>query len=83
MYSLGLNNTPRISFKFVKLRIKNIRRFKQGVSRCKMAGAGFQCIAKLRALIPRIATIRITSWQSALDCAADYQPPPSGLIRTL
>jgi hypothetical protein len=82
-YNLGPNNTPRISFKLVKSRIKNIRRFKQGASRCKMAGAGFQCIAKLRALTPQIATIRITAWQSALDRAADCQPPPSGLIRTL
>jgi hypothetical protein len=75
MYSLGLNNTPRISFKLVKSRIKNLRRFKQGASRCKMAGAGFQCIAKLRALIPQIATLRITAWQSARDRAADCQPP--------
>jgi hypothetical protein len=44
-----------------------------------MAGAGFQCFAKLGALTPRIATIRITAWQSALDRAADCQPPPSGL----
>jgi hypothetical protein len=83
MYSLGLNNKPRISFKLVKSRIKNIRRFKQRASRCKMAGAGFQCIAKLRALTSQIANIRITAWQSALDRAADCQPPPSGLIRTL
>jgi hypothetical protein len=75
MYSLGLNNTPRISFKLVKLRIKNIRPFKQGASRCKMAGAGFQCIAKLRALTPRIATIRITAWQSALNHTAECQLP--------
>jgi hypothetical protein len=74
MYSLGLNSTPHISFKLVKSRIKNIRRFKQGASRCKMACAGFQCFAKLRALTPRIATIRITAWQSALDRAADCQP---------
>jgi hypothetical protein len=32
---------PHISFKLVKSRIKNIRRYKQGASRCKMAGAGF------------------------------------------
>jgi hypothetical protein len=42
-----------------------------------MAGTGFQCFA-LCALTPRIATIRITAWQSALDRAADCQPPPSG-----
>jgi hypothetical protein len=39
MYSLGLNNTPRISFKLVKSRIKNIRRFKQGAPRSKMMSA--------------------------------------------
>jgi hypothetical protein len=38
-----------ISFKLVKSRIKNIRHFKQGASRCKMARAGFHSIAKLRA----------------------------------
>jgi hypothetical protein len=73
----------RISFKLVKLRIKNIRCLKQGASLCKMAGAGFQCFAKLSALIPRIATIRITAWQSALNHTADCQPPLSGLIWTL
>jgi hypothetical protein len=73
MYSLGLNNTRHISFKLVMSRIKNIRPIKQGASRCKMAGVGFQCIAKLRAPIPRIATIRITAWQSALNHTADCQ----------
>jgi hypothetical protein len=38
----------RINFKLVKLRIKNIRCFKQGASRCKMVGPGFHFIAKLR-----------------------------------
>jgi hypothetical protein len=38
-----------------------------------MAGTGFQCFAKLCALTPQIATIRITAWQSALDRAADCQ----------
>jgi hypothetical protein len=38
---------PCISFKLVKLRIKDIRRFKQGASRSKMEGTGFHCIAKL------------------------------------
>jgi hypothetical protein len=37
----------RISFKLVKPRIKNIRHFKQGASRCKMAGAGFHYFAKI------------------------------------
>jgi hypothetical protein len=50
-YSLGLNNTPRISFNLVKLSVKNIRHFKQAVSRRKMAGAGFHSIAKLCAQI--------------------------------
>jgi hypothetical protein len=49
LHSLGLNNIPRISFKLVKLRIKNIRPFKQGASWSKMAGTGFHSIAKLRA----------------------------------
>jgi hypothetical protein len=49
VYSLGLNNTPHISFKLVKSCIENIRRFKQGASQCKMAGAGFHCFAKIRA----------------------------------
>jgi hypothetical protein len=83
VFSLGLNNTPSISFKLVKSRIKNIRCFKQEASRCKMAGAGFHSIAKLRAPMPRFATIRITAWQSALNCTADCQPLLSGLIRIL
>jgi hypothetical protein len=49
MYSLGLNIAPRIRFTLVKSRFKNIRRFKHAVSRCKMVGAGFHSIAKLRA----------------------------------
>jgi hypothetical protein len=32
VFSLGLNNTPRISFKLVKSRIKNKRCFKQEAS---------------------------------------------------
>jgi hypothetical protein len=75
VYSLGSNNMPRISFKLVKSRIKNIQRFKQGASQCKMVGAGFQCIAKLRALIPRFATIRITAWQSALNIYCGLPTP--------
>jgi hypothetical protein len=49
VYSLGLNNAPRISFTLVKSSVKNIRHFEHGASRCKMAGAGFHFIAKLRA----------------------------------
>jgi hypothetical protein len=51
VYSIGLNITPRNSFKLVKSRIKNIRRFKQGASLCKIAGDGFDCFAKIRAQI--------------------------------
>jgi hypothetical protein len=82
-YSLGLNIAPHTCFTLLKSRVKNIRRFKQGASRCKMAGAGFQCFAILRALTLRIATKRITAWQSALNSTADCQPPLSGLIWTL
>jgi hypothetical protein len=48
-----------------------------------MAGAGFHYIANYRAPIPRFATTRITAWQSALKCTADYQPSLSDLIQTL
>jgi hypothetical protein len=47
-----------------------------------MAWAGFHYIANYRASILRLATTRITAWQSALKCTADFQPPPSDLIRT-
>jgi hypothetical protein len=47
----NINNAPCISFTVIKSRVKNMRRFKQLVSRCKMAGAVFQSIAKLRAQI--------------------------------
>jgi hypothetical protein len=58
VYSLGRNNTPRISFKLVKSQINNIRRFKQGTSRCKMAGTGFHCFAKIRALFHCVVEFR-------------------------
>jgi hypothetical protein len=51
VYSFCLKNAPRISYKLVKSRFKNIWQFKQGASRCKTAGARFHFIAKLRALI--------------------------------
>jgi hypothetical protein len=41
IYSLGLNNPPRIGFTLVKSRIKTKRRREQGACRCKMAGTGF------------------------------------------
>jgi hypothetical protein len=52
MYNLGLDNTPRIGFTLLKWRVKGLRRFERGDSRCKMAGAGFHSIAKFRAPIP-------------------------------
>jgi hypothetical protein len=39
--NLGLNNSPRIGFTLVKSRLKKIRRWEQGDSRCKTAGAGY------------------------------------------
>jgi hypothetical protein len=48
---VGLNIALCDSFTLFKLRIKNIRRFKQAVSGCKMAGAEFHSIAKFRAQI--------------------------------
>jgi hypothetical protein len=69
-YSLGLKIAPRIHFTLVKLCVKNIWRFKQAVSRCKIAGAGFHSIAKLRAQIfnPGLAacTLRIATMKMAL-----------------
>jgi hypothetical protein len=50
-FSLDLNIAPRISFKRAKSLFKNIGQFKQGASRCKMAGAGFHSIAKLHSQI--------------------------------
>jgi hypothetical protein len=66
MYSLGLNNAPRISFKLIKSRVKNMQCFKQPVSQCKMVGAGFHSIAKLRAQIfnPLLAVRGVNS----VDC---------------
>jgi hypothetical protein len=51
MYSLGLNIALCIRFTLVKSRFKYKRHFKQAVCRCKIAGAGFHSIAKLRAQI--------------------------------
>jgi hypothetical protein len=48
MYSLGLNNPPRIGFTLLKSRIKTKRRREQGVCRCKMAGTGFHSCGKPR-----------------------------------
>jgi hypothetical protein len=70
VYSLCLNIAPRISFTLEKSRFKNLWCVKQAVSRWKMVGAGFHCIAKLHAPMPQFATIRITAWQSALNSSS-------------
>jgi hypothetical protein len=48
-----------------------------------MAGPVFHSIANPRALIPRTATTILSPWQSAFQCSADCQPPPSDLLQTL
>jgi hypothetical protein len=75
VYSLDLNNSPRIGFTPGKSRVKNLWRNKKGGSRCKMAGAGIQSFAKFRGQTLRIATTGITSWQTALKHTAECQPP--------
>jgi hypothetical protein len=49
VYSLGLNNPPRICLTPRKSRVKTLWRNKQENCRCKMAGAGIQSLAKFRA----------------------------------
>jgi hypothetical protein len=66
VYSLGPNNAPCIYFILVKSRIKNIPRFKQGVSRCKMAGAGFHYFAKPRTEICK--TVKADGGMHYADC---------------
>jgi hypothetical protein len=78
VYSLGLNNPPRIYLTPRKSRVKNVWRNKQGNCRCKMAGAGIRSFAKFRGQMPRIATIGITSWHTAFKWTADCQVPHSG-----
>jgi hypothetical protein len=78
VYSLGLNNPPRICLKPRKLRVKNLRRKKQGDCRCKIAGTGINSLATFRTPIPGFATTGITPWQPALKCTADCQAPRSG-----
>jgi hypothetical protein len=78
VYSLGLNNPPRICLTPWKSRVKNVWRIKQGNCRCKMAGAGIRSFAKFRGQMPRIATTGITSWQAALKWTADCQAPRTG-----
>jgi hypothetical protein len=78
VYSLGLNNPPRICLTPRKSCVKNLWRNKQGNCRCKMAGAGIRSFAKFWGQMPRIATTGITSWQTALKWTADCQVPRSG-----
>jgi hypothetical protein len=78
VYSLGLNNLPRICLTPRKSRVKNVWRNKQGNCRCKMAGAGIRSFAKFRGKMSWIATTGITSWQTALKWTADCQVPRSG-----
>jgi hypothetical protein len=40
-----------------------------------LPGTGFHSVATFRAPITRLATIRITSWQTALKCTADCKAP--------
>jgi hypothetical protein len=78
VYSLGLNNPPRICLTPRKSRVKNLWRNKQGNCQFKMAGAGIRSFAKFGGQMPRIATTGITSWQTALKWTADCQVPRSG-----
>jgi hypothetical protein len=48
VYSLGLNNPPRICLTPRKSRVKILWRNKQGNCRCKMAGAEIRSFAKFR-----------------------------------
>jgi hypothetical protein len=73
VYSLGLNNPPRICLTPRKSRGKNLWCNKQGNCRCKMAGAGIRSFAKFHGQMPRIATTGITSWQTALKHTAECQ----------
>jgi hypothetical protein len=70
VYSLGLNNPPRICLTPRKSCVKNLWHNKQGNCRCKMAGAGIRSFAKFRGQMPRIATTGITHWQTALKWTA-------------
>jgi hypothetical protein len=78
VYSLGLNNPPRICLTPRKSCVKNLWRNKKGNCRCKMAGAGIRSFAKFRGQMLRIATTGITSWQTALKWTADCQVLLSG-----
>jgi hypothetical protein len=78
VYSLGLNNPPRICLTPRKSCVKNLWRNKQGNCRCIMAGTGIRSFAKFLGQMPRIATTGITSWQTTLKWTAECQVPHSG-----
>jgi hypothetical protein len=90
VYSLGLNNAPRISFTVIKSHVKNMRSFKQSVSCCKMAWTGFHYIAKFHAqiLIPVLADRGVYSTDChnenghTADCQSQESEFESGLPQT-
>jgi hypothetical protein len=95
VHSLGPNNTPRISFKLVKLRIKNIRRFKQGPLDVKWWGLDSTVLLKsalkfitlywhIAVFSRRIATERIAVPRIAIvrgpNLRAECQRPDSSAV---
>jgi hypothetical protein len=78
VFSLGINNPPRIYLTPRKSRLKNLWHNKQGNCRCKTAVAGIRSLAKFRGQMLRIVTTGITSWQTALKWTADCKVPRSG-----
>jgi hypothetical protein len=70
VYSLGLNNPPRICLTPRKSRVKNLWSNKQGTVYVKWRVLEF-------GQMPRIATTVITSWQTTLKWNADCQVPRS------
>jgi hypothetical protein len=78
VYSVGLNNLPRICLTPRKSRVKILRHNKQGNCWCKMVGAGIRLFAKFHCQMLWIATTGITSRQTALKWTADCQVPGSG-----
>jgi hypothetical protein len=78
VYSLGLNNPPRICLTPRKTRVKNVWRIIQGNCQFKMVGAGIWSFAKFHGKMPQIATTGITSWQTALKWTADCQSQRTG-----
>jgi hypothetical protein len=75
VYTLGLNNPPRICLTPRKSCVKILwcTGNKQGNCRYKMASAEIQSFAKFCGKMPWIATTGITSWQTTLKWTADFQ----------